>query len=156
MTKPFQSSRHAALQSPAAVPMQFDVRIWREADGRLCANIPHSVIWHSPDGYDCGYGGSGSADLALNVLNAFVPPGPPLTEEDESERLDEPVKCYRGVCSRCAARYHQDFKWQFIASMDPTGGRIEASTIQAWIAERMRPQQSESPSTQDPIVQVQS
>ncbi len=34
----------------------------------LSTNVPHLVEDHSPDGYEWGYGGSGPADLALNII----------------------------------------------------------------------------------------
>lgn len=35
-------------------------------------NVPRSVYRHSPTGYNFGYGGSGPADLALNICLMFV------------------------------------------------------------------------------------
>ena len=138
-TRAFDSSMRGRLDAPLAVPMQTDVRIWRESDGRLHANVPHSVIWHSPDGFECGYEGSGPADLALNILNAFVPPGRPIDyEREEVERDDEPEKCWKGVASRFACRHHQEFKRQFIGRMDKQGGRLEAKQISDWIAARQQ------------------
>src|SRR6266436_5928682 len=32
------------------------------------------IPYHSPDGFEWGYGGSGPADLALNILGLFVAP----------------------------------------------------------------------------------
>ncbi|MGH2413464.1 MAG: DUF6166 domain-containing protein [Microcystaceae cyanobacterium] len=37
-------------------------------------NVPRSVVHHSPSGHEWSYGGSGPADLALDILNWFVPP----------------------------------------------------------------------------------
>jgi hypothetical protein len=104
------------------------VRVWRDGDpeapGPCEASVPWSVIWHSPDGFNCGYGGSGPADLALNILNAFVPPG---TDGHD------PVRCHRGFASQTAADLHQAFKRDFIAGMDPAGGTIRADMIRDWI-----------------------
>ena len=36
--------------------------------------IQQRWVYHSPDGFEWGYGGSGPSDLALNVLGLFVPP----------------------------------------------------------------------------------
>lgn len=51
-----------------------------------------AVINHSPDGFNWGYGGSGASQLALAILLRF-------TRKEE------------------AVRYHQPFKWQFIARL---------------------------------------
>lgn len=88
-------------------------------------NVPRSVVSHSPDGFEWGYGGSGPADLALNVLNAFVPPG--------TDGLP-PVKCFRGVCSKTAYRLHQRFKEEIISSLPHQGGMIPCSVIEDWLA----------------------
>lgn len=102
--------------------------IHRDLQGDLIyephTNIPWSVISHSPTGFEWGYGGSGPADCALNILNAFVPPG--------SDDLP-PIKCYGGECSETAWRLHQKFKWDFIAQMPHAGGTIKAADIQHWI-----------------------
>lgn len=126
------------LDKPLAVPMQTDVRVWRDENKHVQANVPHSVIWHSPDGFECGYGGSGPADLALNILNAFVPPGMPIDFEKEGDWLrdDAAEKCFRGFASRFAVRHHIQFKFEFIGKMDEAGGRIEARVIREWIAAR--------------------
>jgi len=87
-------------------------------------NVPWSVIDHSPDGFNWGYGGSGPADLALNILNAFVPPGTDGHEE---------VNCYRNTCSRTAWDLHQAFKNEFLVGMSMEGGPIEADTITEWL-----------------------
>lgn len=99
----------------------------RMADGQLAANLAQRVVWHSPTGFECGYGGSGPADLALNVLNELVPP-----------RSDgcEPEPCFRGECSRTAARLHQDFKRAFIACMDSEGGTVPIETIRTWLEQQ--------------------
>jgi hypothetical protein len=72
------------------------------------ANVPHRLVCHSPTGFEWGYGGSGPADLALNILTVFV--------DDDSAR---------GL--------HQSFKWEFIATMAHEGGVIKAQAIIEWI-----------------------
>lgn len=91
-----------------------DVHLYRTDDGTAVADIPQTFVVHSPDGFEWGYGGSGPADLALNILGLFVAP-------PEAWRL------------------HQDFKWDFIAKLDR--GRphtIYAGTVHAWIALQWR------------------
>ena len=38
----------------------------------LVTNVPRLVTHHSPDGYEWGYGGSGPADFALNILENLL------------------------------------------------------------------------------------
>lgn len=119
------------------VPFSDDVRIWRDRTGAVRANVRHSVVWHSPAGYGVGYAGSGPADLALNILNAFIPPGRPWNSADD-DRDDIPEKCFRGYASMFAVRHHQDFKRDFIATMPDKGGVIPAAMIAAWIQTKRR------------------
>jgi hypothetical protein len=100
----------------------------RDTDGnpvlRVSCNVSQTVVWHSPTGFEWGYGGSGPADFALNVLNLFVPPGADGFA---------PVKCYDGECSSTAQALHQDFKAAFIAALPLEGGMIRGADIRAWI-----------------------
>jgi len=77
-------------------------------DGSSIVNIEQRIKYHSPTGFEWGFGGSGPADLALNILSYFVP-------------VDE------------AFRLHQEFKWEFIASVPFDGGTIKNEAIRAWI-----------------------
>ena len=72
----------------------------RDRDGRLCVLVDGRAlsparsqqVWnHSPDGFECGYGGSGPAQLALAIL------------------------LEAGLSDERAVRLHQAFKWEFIA-----------------------------------------
>lgn len=33
----------------------------------VATNVPHNVVYHSPTGFEWGYGGSGPTELALNL-----------------------------------------------------------------------------------------
>jgi hypothetical protein len=67
------------------------------------------LVYHSPDGFEFGYGGSGPSDLALNILNLLVMP-------------------------KEAVRLHQDFKWQVMGKwFNREGGRLPLNTVKAWI-----------------------
>lgn len=90
----------------------------------LETNVVRSIIQHSPTGFETGYGGSGPADLALNILFALVPAG---TDGRES------VRCFRGECSHSAWRLHQSFKEAFLAGMDDRGESIPAEIIREWL-----------------------
>lgn len=91
-------------------------------------NVPWSVVDHSPTGFEWGYYGQGPADLALNILNLFEPPG---------ADGQEPVGCWDGEASRTAHALHQAFKEDFLAKMPAEGGMIRGTEIRAWISERV-------------------
>ncbi|WP_422120777.1 DUF6166 domain-containing protein [Koleobacter methoxysyntrophicus] len=85
--------------------------MWRDKNGRACVNIPHSIIYHSPCGFEWGYGGSGPADLALNILYAVI------GDKDLAFNL------------------HQKFKWEFTAQIPWEGGVVKRPDVLKWIAE---------------------
>ncbi len=89
-----------------------DIVCRREAGVVRVEGVSHSWVWHSPSGFEWGYGGSGPADLALNIL---------LEATGERD---------------FAAEHHQAFKRAFVAPLPFDGGRIEAARISEWIAER--------------------
>lgn len=90
------------------------------SEGIVKCNVPWTAVWHSPDGFEVGYNGSGPADLALNILQQFLP--------------GREVLCFKGTkCSSAAAMLHQQFKAEFIATMDKDGGTIQAQRIKDWI-----------------------
>lgn len=107
----------------------------RLADGRLACNVPHVVVHHSPTGFDCGYGGSGPAELALNVLHALLPPA----GNHMDQRLSRPFVGLYGdaVVSNDAGRLQQQFKWDFITPMEANGGYVPIEDINAWIATKL-------------------
>lgn len=92
---------------------------------RTHVNLPQMIVQHSPDGFEWGYGGSGPADLALNILHLFLPVG--CDGED-------PVPLFRGECSKAAWTLHQDFKRAFIATMPDEGGVITVQQVYDWLA----------------------
>lgn len=85
-------------------------RLVRRSDGNQSArtNVTHRLIWHSPDGFEWGYGGSGPAELALNILAVFVVAW-------EAWRLEEL------------------FKWAVIARIPQKGATIERDAVAGWI-----------------------
>ena len=99
----------------------------RDEDG-VWTNIPHVIIHHSPTGFEFGYGGSGPADLALNVVEIVL-----HHLGHNGPRQD----CYDGDCFELAWALHQDFKWRFIATAPRDGVRIPYDEICAYIRERM-------------------
>lgn len=74
--------------------------------------VDHRFVVHST-GFEWGYGGSGPAELALNILGLFVPPPE-------------------------AWRHHHEFKRDFIAGLPDTGGSIPVSAIRDWLEARLR------------------
>lgn len=97
-------------------------------DGRPHVNIPRTVIQHSPDGFEWGYGGSGPADLALNILQQAL-----IRQGFEGPQ----VRCFSKTwCYRRAWELHQDFKWAFITPMPRDGGQITWEAVADWIAQQ--------------------
>lgn len=68
--------------------------------GGCFTNVPHLVVEHSPSGFEWGYGGSGPADLALNVCQAYL-----MKIGYEGEK----TQCFDGQCFSLAWVLHQDF-----------------------------------------------
>lgn len=78
----------------------------RTSGGEATVNVAHRWKLHSPTGFEWGYGGSGPADLALNILLEFVSPAD-------------------------AYRMHQDFK-ALIARVPDEGMELAAQDVAAW------------------------
>lgn len=98
--------------------------------GQCVTNIPHLVVHHSPDGYEFGYGGSGPADLALNVCQLYL---------NMTGYQGEQTDCYDGKCWTLAFAIHQDFKRAFLAGAPKTGTTIPFERIDAWFREQITP-----------------
>lgn len=84
--------------------------ICRREYGRIETNIPRVITKHSPGGFEWGYGGSGPADFALNILAAYIG-----TEKAQENGL------------------YQEFKRQFLATLPFEGGTIKKADIMAWL-----------------------
>jgi hypothetical protein len=72
------------------------------------APMPRRLVYHSPTGFEWGYGGSGPSDLALNILALVVSP-------------------------KEAMRFHHDFKFWKIARIPRDGSRISLLEVRVWI-----------------------
>jgi hypothetical protein len=105
-------------------PLSAGILLQRDEDGGVRTNVPRTVVHHSPDGYEWGYGGSGPADLALNILEAML---------HHMGWNGGTIPCYRGRCFAIAWALHQDFKWEFIATMPKGGGFLSYDTVREWI-----------------------
>jgi hypothetical protein len=101
------------------------VTCWRAPDGTARSSIPRRHVHYAPKGFDWGFGGSGAADLALNVLALFLP----LAPEDTGVALRDGTSV-----SEAAWALHQAFKYDLIATLPRAGGHISAEKILAWIA----------------------
>jgi hypothetical protein len=45
----------------------------RDLEGEtIQTNVPHNIVYHSPTGFEWGYGGSGPAELALNLAELVI------------------------------------------------------------------------------------
>jgi hypothetical protein len=88
-----------------------DIVLSRKGDYPI-TNVPHAIAFHSLTGFEWGYGGSGPAELALNILYAVT-----------GDR-------------KFSMKHHQDFKWDFVAVMPVEGGVIKRDEILAWLKER--------------------
>lgn len=110
-----------------ANPIEDGIILMRDERGTH-TNVPHLVIHHSPSGFEWGYGGSGPADLALNVLELLL------------RRMDyrgERMECFDGDCFRLAYKLHQDFKWQFVTAVPREGTTIPLETAEGWLRQHM-------------------
>ncbi len=92
-----------------------DVICSRDENGRAVTNIPQRIICHSPDGFEWGYGGSGPADFALNILSVFI-----------------------GQEAAQSGGIYQKFKWNVIVNVPQEGGVISREEILRWIDENMK------------------
>jgi len=84
----------------------------RGPEGPEVYGVNHELVHHSPTGFEWGYGGSGPAELALNILYKIT------GNED------------------VAFRHHQDFKWEFISTMPFEGGEIDVAEVRDWLRKR--------------------
>jgi len=100
------------------------VSCWRAPDGTAISSIPHRHVHYAPTGFDWGFGGSGPADLALNVLALFLP----LAADVTGVALRD-----GSSISEATWALHQAFKYDLIATLPRAGGHLTAETIRAWI-----------------------
>jgi len=110
--KLIEDEKQGYLFMQEAIPDFGDVVCSRNENG-ITTNVPCRITKHSPDGFEWGYGGSGQADFALNILSVYI-------GEQEARR--------DGL--------YQDFKFQFISKLPPEGGTIKREDIMRWIDER--------------------
>jgi hypothetical protein len=109
--------------------------------------LPH-IVYHSPTGFECGYPGSGPADLALSILADFYGAGDAAMQARIHAFTDDDALYSMGGefaltgefrAADDAVRHHQAFKEKFIATTRLKEGesrRIDESAIKAWLLGR--------------------
>jgi hypothetical protein len=113
----------ASVEGPA-VALVTGVTCWRAPDGTARSSIAQRHEHYAPTGFDWGFGGSGPADLALNMLALFLPLAPEATGV---------VLRDGSFVSEAAWALHHECKYDLIATLPRSGGHITAETIRTWI-----------------------
>jgi hypothetical protein len=90
------------------------------SDRRPLTHVPY----HSPDGFEWGYAGSGPADLALAILADYF-----------GEPADFVLSALRSMWTprSKAAALHQSFKGQFVAPEHRDEWQLQSDAIEAWL-----------------------
>ena len=81
------------------------------------------VSYHSPDGFEWGYGGSGPADLALAILTDWF--------EEDPVKVQTYARTGEGDPSS-AVHFHQQFKDKFIVGLPRITWTIRDEEIKKW------------------------
>lgn len=80
---------------------------------------PRLDLWnHSPTGFECGYGGSGPAQLALAIL----------------------AHC---CGDDLAVKYHQAFKWAVVGALPREGGTLTAHFVRSVLSQLQAERENE-------------
>jgi hypothetical protein len=112
---------------PDAPPISEQVVLIRDKSG-LQTNVPHLIAHHSPDGFEWGYGGSGPADLSLNILHTLLR----LVAHDGAKTalLHDNSKAYQ-----LAWDLHQNFKGYVIVPLPRSHAeiRLNSAVITTWL-----------------------
>lgn len=114
----FRNSLHSPLSQEAFI-------FWRGSQGEALGNFEQAHVLHSPDGFEWGYGGSGPADLALNMVQYVL-----LVNEYKGERSP---KGWFVV----AEELHQQAKWDYVARLPAAGGRIDYREFEKYVMEKV-------------------
>lgn len=101
-------------------PLREKLVCQRGEHGEVITNVPHYATHHSPTGFEWGYGGSGPADLALNLAE-FV-----LRQDGYHGPTTE---MHKGLVFQMAWAIHQKLKWQLIAKLPREGAEVEYGEI---------------------------
>ena len=112
-------------------PLDESVVLIRDERG-ISTNVPRIVTRHSPTGYEWGYGGSGPADLALNICEYYV-----RVLRNEGVEIGKAHKLHSGFAHDMTLKVYQQFKAEFIAGAPIEGGSLNANYIMSWLKARI-------------------
>lgn len=102
-------------------------------DGKALVNIAQRVVHYSPEGFEWGFGGGGPADLALNILDLYIPP---TTGASTAKSREKATKLWDGrYVNDEAFSLHQLLKRALIAPMPRNGGIIRGEEIVEFLSE---------------------
>jgi hypothetical protein len=99
--------------------------------------LPHANL-HSPTGFECGYGGSGPADLAASILADFFNVNPRAVAAAYRGKLRFAKKPMPADVGK-VFHLHQDFKFDVIAGIHLGKGEkreIPAELVAEWVAKK--------------------
>jgi len=116
----------------------------RDEVGTCLTNVPHLVVHHSPNGFEFGYGGSGPADLALNVCQFYLV---------STGYRGEKTECFDGICFSLAFILHQEFKRAFIECAPHQGITIPWVEIEHWFEEHITEEMKQIYSSNDDVLE---
>lgn len=116
-------------------PRTYGAFVFRSKDDNdqyyIVTNVP-ATVFNCSSSFEWGYSGAGPSELALNILNFFVPPG------SDNRPASQMAPCYwsrsqRSLVSDTAVRLATDFREELITPLPLFGGFIAAARIREWI-----------------------
>ena len=110
--------------------------VCKREGGETFTNVPHLVTHHSPTGFEWGYGGSGPADLALNVVE-FTLRNIGFDGQTFDDVWDD------SEIFRQSWAMHQSFKFEFIARIPKVGGTVPYALIEDWVRDHLQEEDDE-------------
>jgi len=96
---------------------------------RLYTNVPHLITRHSPDGYEWGYGGSGPADFALNIVENLLR----MSGHIGPYRVYENYRGEKANVFELTEKIYQKFKFAFVGGFEKDGGSMPTVNALQWI-----------------------
>lgn len=105
-----------------------DVVFDRIGQREYYTNVPLLLQHHANGEIDWGRSCPEALDLALNILNWWIPPA-------IDERI--PVFLKSGVASRTAWELHQDFMVEFLIRIPYEGGCLPVKRSHHWIVDKV-------------------
>ena len=110
-------------------------RVKHNDDFFRVTNIPFTIFSRS-HGFNWGYGGNGPHELALNIINTFVPPG---ADGKSPEPGSTPYwgARKRTFASATACELAQELLEELVSQLPVWGGYISGERLKGWIIERV-------------------